>query len=198
MFKRLLSRFQKIFYIQIWENKIRVLDLETKNVFDEKPYMALEPEPNGAKVVTAVGNSAEFSSSSTVEVINPFSHPRCLLSNFYVAEKLLQHIIKNLHKKSIVNVSPKFIIHPMEKVEGGLTMVEKRAFRELGHGAGALEVVVYVGEKLETTNLNYENIKSQDQDLLSMNQKTNTNTNIGQLVFLVIITISIGIVVLGN
>lgn len=194
MFKRLLSRFQKTFYIQIWENRIKVMDLTTGNVFDEKPYLAIETKLNGVKVVIAVGNSAEFASSSTIQVVNPFSHPRCLFSDFYVAEKLVQHIIKILHEKSLISASPKFIIHPMEKIEGGLTMIESRAFRELGQGSGAMEVVLYTGTTLQTSNLDYEKIKSQDEDFLGGSPKG--NSNVGLVVFLVVIVIAI--VALGN
>lgn len=33
----------------------------------------------------------------------------------------------------------------MEKAEGGLTMIEIRAFREMGLGAGARDVAIYQG-----------------------------------------------------
>lgn len=36
----------------------------------------------------------------------------------------------------------------MEKVEGGLSQIEDRIFRELAFGAGALKVVVHTGAEL--------------------------------------------------
>ena len=42
------------------------------------------------------------------------------------------------------------ILQPMEKLEGGLTQIEKRAFRELAFGAGAYDVYLYSGTPLVT------------------------------------------------
>lgn len=144
--------------------------------------------------MVAVGNSAELARSSIVQVVNPFSHPRCLFSDFHVAEKVIQHIIKKLNEKALISTSPKFIIHPMEKIEGGLTMIEKRAFRELGHSAGAIEIVLYTGSTLKISGLDYETVKLKDEDFLSCSPKG--NSNVGLVVFLVLIAISI--VALGN
>jgi rod shape-determining protein MreB len=44
----------------------------------------------------------------------------------------------------------------MEKTEGGLTEVERKAFRELALGAGARAVVVHEGEELYPRSLNFE------------------------------------------
>ncbi|QDO83748.1 rod shape-determining protein MreB [Shewanella psychropiezotolerans] len=194
MFQRILSYFQKTFYIQIWEKRIKVTDVDTGNCFDEKPYLAIETKSDGAKIVKAVGNSADMGNSSTIKVVNPFSHPRCLFSDFYVAEKVLQHVIKTLHGKAFVSASPKIIIHPMEKIEGGLTMIEKRAFRELGHGAGAMEVVIYTGVEIAIDRLDYDSVKAQDEDFNGNLNKP--RSNIGIIIFFVIVAITI--VVIGN
>ena len=75
-------------YIQIWENRIKVVDTVSGVVFDEAPLVAIETTKNGQKVIIAVGNSAEsINSNSNVIVVNPFSHPRALLNDFCVAMK---------------------------------------------------------------------------------------------------------------
>ena len=52
----------------------------------------------------------------------------------------------------------------MEKTEGGLTMIEKRAFRELAFGAGAREVVLYQGKQLPPYDFDYDSIKATDEE----------------------------------
>jgi rod shape-determining protein MreB len=47
----------------------------------------------------------------------------------------------------------------MEKTEGGLTIIEKRAFQELAISAGAYDVVVYLGNEIFIKDFNYEAIK---------------------------------------
>jgi rod shape-determining protein MreB len=39
-------------------------------------------------------------------------------------------------------------MHPLEKIDGGLTQVEERLFHELAVGAGAAKVFVWVGAPL--------------------------------------------------
>jgi rod shape-determining protein MreB len=48
----------------------------------------------------------------------------------------------------------------MEKLEGGLTIVEERAFKELAIGAGARDVIVYQGSELTIHDFNFDNIKA--------------------------------------
>ena len=67
-----------------------------------------------------------------------------------------------LHKGKFLRPSPTVIIHPMEKLEGGLTMIEDRAFRELALSAGAREAVLYLGEPLPTHDFDLEKVKTLD------------------------------------
>lgn len=61
--------------------------------------------------------------------------------------------------KSFFTPSPRVIIHPMEKLEGGLTEIEEKAFRELCIGAGSRLAVVYIGDELFLNNIDFEQIK---------------------------------------
>jgi len=102
-----------------------------------------------------------FSSS-----VNPFSHPRSLLNDFYNAERLLQAIVKKLTGKKFISPAPAIIIHPMEKIEGGLTSIEIRAFKEMAYGAGAREVAIYQAkEALKDSEINFKDIVKQEEDL---------------------------------
>jgi len=51
-------------------------------------------------------------------------------------------------------------MHQLEKVEGGLTSIEDRVLRELAVGAGAREVVIYLGSKINTGVDTFDSVKS--------------------------------------
>ena len=165
MYKCLLSKFSHILYIQIWENRIKVTNVNNGAIFDERPLVAITTKDNGQKVISAIGNDAVLAESmNNTKIVNPFSHPRTLLSDFEMAERLFRYVFQILHGKAFFIPTPKVVIHPMEKTEGGLTMIEKRAFRELALGAGAYESVVYVGDEIFIKDFNYKSIKDSKSD----------------------------------
>ena len=158
-----------ILYVQIWENRIKVTDVKSKNIFDDAPLMAIEHTPKNQLVVIEVGaGSKKHSASPNTVVINPFEHPRTILSDFQVAEKLLQYAIKTLLKDKFFAPSPKVVIHPMEKTEGGLTQVEGRALRELGLSTGAQDVALCTGAEKAINDLNFDAIRSDETNLIAM------------------------------
>jgi rod shape-determining protein MreB len=151
MLKGFIKRRAHILYIQIWENRIKAVNINNGQLFDEKPLVAII-DSDGKKKVTAIGNQASFAKASNTKIINPFSHPRIILSDFSVAEKLFQHIIKLLKPKIL---SPIVVIQAMDKTEGGLTQIERRALRELAYGAGAMDVFLDDGvEELDRAKIN--------------------------------------------
>ena len=40
------------------------------------------------------------------------------------------------------------MVHPLSRVEGGLSEIENRVFRELAPGAGAIVAVIHIGDAL--------------------------------------------------
>lgn len=78
----------------------------------------------------------------------PFSTTRLLLGQFQEAESLLRKALREIGSGSLFQVSPVIVIHPLEMVEGGLSEVEARAFRELALSSGARRAYVYVGAPL--------------------------------------------------
>ena len=133
MLSSIINKFGSILYIQIWENRFRAVDIKTSAVFDEKPLLQITTDKKS--IITAFGNSAY------INPINAFSHPRSLLNDFYSAERLPQAIVKKVIGKKLISPAPAIIIHPMEKIEGGLTSIEIRAFTEMAYGAR--EVAIY-------------------------------------------------------
>ncbi len=149
--------FSTTMYIQIWENRLRVSDIDSGNVFDEKPYIATDKRNKNRYKVIAVGNKAYATPGTDhVTVMNPFTHPRVLCGDFVHAEALIRKVIQQISKSKLIPNAPAVVIHPMEKLEGGLTDVELRMFRELGLGAGARDVAVHTGDELQISGLDFK------------------------------------------
>ncbi|MDF1833113.1 MAG: rod shape-determining protein [Porticoccaceae bacterium] len=155
----MIKAFESLFYVQIWEFRIKVTDFITGEIFDDKPEAFIRTEKKGTKKIVAVGSSSNEFVGQELEVINPFSHPRMLVSDFVICEGVIQHIFQKLNSKRFLAVKPKVIIQPMEKLDGGLTIVEEKVFRELALGAGAREVVVHKGAELSASGCDFDEIK---------------------------------------
>ena len=76
----------------------------------------------------------------------PFSHPRTLLGNVMNAEFFLKSLVAEIGGGLLLK--PAMLIHPLERIDGGLTQIEERAFQELAVGAGASRVKVWIGAAL--------------------------------------------------
>jgi len=49
MFQFLLKKFGTTLNIQIWKNRLKVTNIKTLNVFDEKPLVQIEVNKKGKK-----------------------------------------------------------------------------------------------------------------------------------------------------
>ncbi|WP_237065173.1 rod shape-determining protein [Microbulbifer guangxiensis] len=156
--KDLIKGSDSTLYMQLWEKRIRVTDIDSGRIFDEAPLVAIRKGKRRGKRV-ALGNRASSASSAEVEVINPFSHPRSLLAHFKAAELLLEGIFEKLGAERVFSSPANLVLQPMEKNQGGLTEVEVRAFQELGLGAGARRVYVYQGPELTRHTLDLSKVR---------------------------------------
>jgi rod shape-determining protein MreB len=127
-------------------------------LFEEEPYIAIENTKKG-EIIKAIGKDAKSLSASNIRVVNPFKHSRSFVADFMCAEKILQHGIYTIHNSKI-RPSPRVIVHQLEKTDGGLTDIEERVLRELAVGAGAREVVIYLGNKINTNVESFDKVKS--------------------------------------
>ena len=92
-----------------------------------------------------------LSSNGGWESINselPFTTERLLVGNFSAAEPTLTKLVKSINSGGLFKKSPQVVIQPMELIEGGLSEVEERIFKELALGAGAFKVVLHTGSEL--------------------------------------------------
>lgn len=85
----------------------------------------------------------------------PFSHPRLLVGDFANAERALKQAIGALLPRRFLRLQlpPRLLIQPMERLEGGLTALEQRVLLELGHGCGARTVRIHVGSLLSDADV---------------------------------------------
>jgi len=137
-------------YVRIRAKELYVRDVASGREWRGVPEVAIKT--TAEHTIVAVGSDAAIASAQdqeTIEVVNPFRHPRSLISNFLVAEKLLQHALHKIFEGRWMRPAPVILMHPLEQLDGGLTQVERRAFLELGAGAGARLVHLWVGRELE-------------------------------------------------
>ncbi|MEO8890339.1 MAG: rod shape-determining protein, partial [Coleofasciculaceae cyanobacterium] len=98
---------------------------------------------NSQSELLAFGSAAKtflVNQNEEIFLVNGFKHPRSLISDFEAAEIVIKSFLRQAldQKRSIFqSIFPYvIIIHPLDKLEGGLTSVEKRAFAELGYQLG--------------------------------------------------------------
>lgn len=77
----------------------------------------------------------------------PFSHPRMLIGDFSAAQACFKAIVAEARGGGMA-LRTKVLMHPLEKIEGGLTQIEERVLQELAVGAGASIVKIWVGKQL--------------------------------------------------
>jgi len=154
----LLSYFQPIVYVKLHPDTITLREVKSGHTLTEPPVVAISREAR--KRVLGVGETARAASAiQPADLVNPFKHPRSLLSDFTVAEVLVKGLVKKLFKGRLFVPSPILVLHPRVDPEGGFTQIEIRAFRELAIGAGASRAVVWHGRDLtddELRNLRFQ------------------------------------------
>jgi rod shape-determining protein MreB and related proteins len=91
-----------------------------------------------------VGSGTE----TTVRADVPFSSARMLIGEFSAAEHTLKLAMKQAQTGRLLRMPTQIVMHPLEMVEGGLSQIEDRVFREVAISAGASKAEVWVGPEL--------------------------------------------------
>lgn len=151
---RLFAAFQPLLCIQLSPERVIIRNLKTGTTLNEVAELAVG-EPGGKLAVLGVGAQAGAAAAAVpgARVVRPFAHPRTLVSDFSAAEALLRALVKQALGKGLLAVSPVVVMHPMGSPEGGFTLVELRAIRELALGAGAASAQVWTGRPLTDDEL---------------------------------------------
>ena len=135
-----------LIYGQISADQVIFKNLTNGKTFSDSPHMALSTGPDG-RLVEAVGRAAfAVAEVQQVDLVNPFGHPRTLVSQVALAELLLKYLYRQV--KSRWSRAPIVIIHPLGPFDGGLTEVEIRVLQELAVAAGAKRAQVWDGRVL--------------------------------------------------
>ena len=147
----MLKSFIPTVYVQLSAERLTVRNPKTGMTVSEVPEIAIA---SGARPkVVAIGTEARRQQSLSVQVINPFAHPRTLMSDFTAGEQLLKAFLRRFRGGSLFAASPRVVLHLLGDPAGGFTQVEIRAFREMALGAGAAAVVVWQGRNLTDEEL---------------------------------------------
>jgi rod shape-determining protein MreB len=148
----MLASLLPLVYIQITPELLTVRNVKTGTTIAEIPELAISTASK--PTILAVGPQARLAAASEpATVVNPFAHPRTLVSDFTAAEQLLKYQLRRVLKSSIWRPAPCLVLHPMGRDEGGYTQVERRAFREMALGAGASQMFLWIGRPLTDAEL---------------------------------------------
>ena len=140
--------FSTRLYIQFSDKRIKVSSPQIDQPYETTPFVAVE-SANNKKIISAIGRDAEaLQGKSNIVVVNPFAHPRIVIGDFTIGEKLLQYSLRSMLKSRWFVPVIIGIIHPERKLEGGLTQIEHRALRELCLSAGCRQSAVHDGPPL--------------------------------------------------
>lgn len=148
----LSSFFKSCLYVQLSPDSLIVRDPRTGKQFSEIPEVGIVHDPKAR--ILGVGVSARSAIAGlNGEVVNPFAHPRSLVSDFTVAEALLIAVVRQVLGGTLFRPTPRIVMHPLGDPAGGFTQIERRAIREMALGAGASKVVIWVGRTLSDEEL---------------------------------------------
>lgn len=148
----MFSFFKNVVYVQLSPELLTVYSPKTGKSISERPEVAISEGPK--KRIVAVGSEARtVPVDQKVNVLNPFAHPRTLVSDFTAAEQVLKAFLKRLNDQSLFAVAPEVVMHPLGDPAGGFTQVEIRALHEMALGAGASQVKVWQGRALTDQEL---------------------------------------------
>lgn len=148
----MLDFFKQTLYVQIAPDRLTVRNPKENVTISEVPEIAIARTPK--PTVLGVGTDARSHNAvPSVEITNPFAHPRSMVSDFTLGEQVLKAFLARARPKSLLAPSPTVIMHLTGDPAGGFTQVEARAFREMALGAGASQVTVWQGPRLTDQEL---------------------------------------------
>jgi rod shape-determining protein MreB len=113
----MFSALKPLIYIQISPERLTLKNLKTGESISEIPELAISAPPK--QRILASGPQARVAASSEpAQVVNPFAHPRSLVSDFTVAEQLIKHQLWRILGKSLLRMAPCVVIHPLAVTVG--------------------------------------------------------------------------------
>ena len=163
MLDKLFSAFSDVFYICFSPDLVRAKSSKSKTSFETTPFVAIRQGK-----VLAIGPEAEKMRSGpdddTIQIINPFNHPRLLISDFNAAMEVFRFAIRKTAKKKML-IRPQVIVHPLpaDRLAGGIADLEIRLLREMGMAVGGREVHIWLGRELTDEEIEYLDFPNRDE-----------------------------------
>lgn len=154
-----------LIYIQLSPERITLRDPKRGVEISDVPDAAITELPK--KVILAIGKAARTTvHSGPVEILNPFAHPRSMMSDFSLGEAVMKRFLAQMCQGQFFAMPPRVVLHLLGDPAGGFTQIEVRAFREMLLGAGAKQVVIWQGATLSDADLLAGRFPSTGQQLL--------------------------------
>src|SRR5439155_7328729 len=97
----MLSALQPIMYVQVSPERLTVRNAKTGEAIAEVPEVAIDREAK-QKIVGLGTEARSRQYAASVEVVNPFAHPRSLVSDFTVGEQLLKAFLRRMQGRSLL------------------------------------------------------------------------------------------------
>lgn len=142
----MLKFLSPFLYIQLSPERLSVRNIKTRTTIAERPDVAISHAPR--RVIVAIGDNAQVAANASgALLVNPFAHPRSIVSDFTVAEQVIKHFVRRSLGNGLFSFAPRIVMHPLGDPEGGYTQVEMRALRELAEAAGASQVGLWTGKE---------------------------------------------------
>ncbi len=91
--------------------------------------------------------------------VNKFSNPRMLLADFRNAQALIRDILDEIYSRKRITPSFKVLLQPMEKLEGGISSVERCSYNDLAMHIGAKYVYIHETQEILDDSLVKELIR---------------------------------------
>ena len=151
MLKYLHHTFSSVtLYIQIKPDLLHISHIPTGKQIIDRPVLAIDKEEN----IIAIGKAAEdLHKNQSVSLLNGFDHPRSILHDFEIAEKTLLYYFNQLMPDNLFKTKPIIVMHPLERLIGGLTQVEAHALKKLALSVGASKAYIWCGRTLTDLEL---------------------------------------------
>lgn len=86
----------------------------------------------------------------TRTAVQPFSNERLLIASFNNAEALIREILTEIQGKKLLTSPLIVLLQPMEKIEGGISEVEKMVFQDLAMHIGGKYYFLHETQELLT------------------------------------------------
>lgn len=145
---KLLDFFSHPLYLRLSPDRLTIRNVRTGAFISEVPEIAILRGPKKAQILGVGAEASLHRATPSVEVLNPFAHPRTMVGDFTAGEQLVKAFIRKLTGSSWLAAAPRVLFHPLGDPAGGFTQVEIRAFREMALGAGASDVLMWQGPEL--------------------------------------------------